>query len=237
MQDWISIFSSGLTLLLSGGGIAAVVTGYANRLSTKRQNEIEIKKHRMDILSQYVSIYNRLALYTNWNISVYLDKTDIDYPLVMYYVCEFLQLRKRLIHSLGTLQFDNLDADTIINDFERRIVAIIKEGFNYNEIEFSKLSYLVNDDTPYYKFHEKINESENKELFETFKKLIDDENKKAELKQKCKWYSQLIMFELTHIYQIWYKQEPSFSKLDTELKRKLEKDHSEYYKRINEIGT
>ena len=214
-----------------------MVTGYANRLSTKRQNEIEIKKHRMDILSQYVSIYNRLALYTNWNISVYLDKTDIDYPLVMYYVCEFLQLRKRLIHSLGTLQFDNLDADTIINDFERRIVAIIKEGFNYNEIEFSKLSYLVNDDTPYYKFHEKINESENKELFETFKKLIDDEKRKTQLKQKCKWYSQLIMFELTHIYQIWYKQEPSFSKLDTELKRKLEKDHPEYYKRIKEIGT
>ena len=34
MQDWISIFSSGLALLLSGGGIAAVVTGLANRLST-----------------------------------------------------------------------------------------------------------------------------------------------------------------------------------------------------------
>ena len=45
------------------------------------------------------------------------------------------------------------------------------------------------------------------------------------------------MFELTHIYQIWYKQEPSFSKLDKELKRKLEKDHPEYYKRIKEIGT
>ena len=26
------------------------------------------------------------------------------------------------------------------------------------------------------------------------------------LRQKCKWYSQLIMFELTHIYKIWYKQ-------------------------------
>ena len=35
----------------------------------KDKNEIEIKKHRMDILSQHISLYNRLALYTNWNIS------------------------------------------------------------------------------------------------------------------------------------------------------------------------
>ena len=85
----------------------------------------------------------------------------------------------------------------------------------------------MNDDTPYHKFYEKINENENKELFEKFKKLIDDENKKAELKQKCKRYSQLIMFELTHIYQIWYKQEPSFTKLDKELKKELKKDHDQ----------
>ena len=138
----------------------------------------------------------------------------------MYYICDFLQLRKKWIRTLGTLQFDNLDADTIINDLERAIVGIIKKEFD--EIEFSKLSCLVDDDTPYHKFYAKINENENKELFEKFNKLIDDENKKAELKQKCKWYSQLIMFELTHIYQIWYKQETSFSKLDKELKKRIE---------------
>jgi hypothetical protein len=37
------------------------------------------------------------------------------------------------------------------------------------------------------------------------------------------------MFELNHIYKIWYKQEPSFSKLDDDLKKKLEKDHPKYY--------
>jgi hypothetical protein len=64
MQDWINAFLSwipyilsGVTLLASGGGIAALVTGLANRLSTKRQNEIEIKKHRMDIyLNMHLSI-------------------------------------------------------------------------------------------------------------------------------------------------------------------------------------
>ena len=55
-----------------------------------------------------------------------------------------------MIYILGTLQFDNIDADTIINDFET-IIAIIKEGFT--EIEFSKLSCLVNDDIPYHKFY------------------------------------------------------------------------------------
>ena len=55
-----------------------------------------------------------------------------------------------MIHTLGTLQFDKIDADTIINNFET-IIAIIKEGFT--EIEFSKLSYLVNDEIPYHKFY------------------------------------------------------------------------------------
>lgn len=55
-----------------------------------------------------------------------------------------------MIHTLDTLQFNKIDADTIINDFET-IIAIIKEGFT--EIEFSKLSCLVNDDIPYHKFY------------------------------------------------------------------------------------
>lgn len=55
-----------------------------------------------------------------------------------------------MIHTLGTLQFDKIDADTIINDFGT-IIAIIKEGFT--EIDFSKLSCLVNGDIPYHKFY------------------------------------------------------------------------------------
>ncbi len=95
----------------------------------------------------------------------------------------------------------------------------------------------MDDNTPYHKFYEKINENDNKELFEKFKNLLNNEETRTELKQKCKWYSQLIMFELTHIYQIWYKQEPDFSKLDNKLKEMLEKDYPKYYERIKEIGT
>jgi hypothetical protein len=230
------------TILISigtGGLAAAVVTGIANWLSKLSQNEIEIKKHRMEILSQHVSLYNRLALYTNWNISWNIQEADknkkpIDFPLIMYYVCDFLQLRKQLIHSLGTLQFDNLDADEIINNFERRIVAIIKEGFN--EIQYSKLSCLVDDNTPYHKFYEKINENENKELFEKFKNLLENKENKTELEKNCRWYSQLIMFELTHIYKIWYNDEPKISKLKKDLLLELEK-YPAYYKRIKKIGT
>ena len=180
----------------------------------------------MDILSQHVSLYNRLALYTNWNISWKIQQSDenkkpIDYSLIMYYVCDFLQLRKQLIGSLGTLQFDNLDADEIINNFERAIIETIKKGFD--EIELSKLSCLVDDDTPYHKFHKKINENENKELFEKFKNLLNNEETKTKLEKYCRWYSQLIMFELTHIYKIWYNDEPKFSKLKEDLLLELEK--------------
>jgi hypothetical protein len=237
MADFFTI----LGYLASGGFITALITVGANELSKRRQNEIEIKKQRMEILSQYISLYNRLALYTNWNISWNIreakkNEKPIDYPLIMYYVCDFLQLRKQLIHSLGTLQFDNLDADEIINNIERAIVGIIKKEFD--EIKFSKLCYLVDDNTPYHKFYEKINENENKELFEKFKNLLNNEETKINLEKYCRWYSQLIMFELTHIYKIWYHNEPKFSKISPDLKGELEKDdeHPNYYKRIKKIG-
>ena len=233
MPDWIIIIVSSV---LSGGTATALITIFANWLSKKRQNDIEIKKHRMEILSKHVSLYNRLALYTTWNISWKIREAKkheikIDYPLIMYYGCDFLQLRKRLIQTLGTLQFDNQDAETIINNLERAIVATIKQGFN--EREFSKLSCLVDDNTPYHKFYDKINEDE-KELFEKFKQFL--ENNKDSLEKNCRYYSELIMLEFGHIYKIWYKEEPKFSKLDEDLKEMLEKDHPNYYNRIEKFG-
>ena len=43
------------------------------------------------------------------------------------------------------------------------------------------------------------------------------------------------MFELTHIYKIWYNDEPKFSKLKKDLLLELEK-YPAYYKRIKKIG-
>ena len=57
MQDWISILVLMGSSSLSGGGITALITILANGLSTKRQNEIEIKKHRMDILSSNMYLF------------------------------------------------------------------------------------------------------------------------------------------------------------------------------------
>ena len=72
-------------------------------------------------------------------------------------------------------------------------------------------------------------------MFEKFKSFL--ENNRDNLEQKCRWYSDLIMFELTHIYKIWYKQEPKFSKLSEDLKEELrEASPPKYYKRIKKIG-
>lgn len=56
MEDWFTILKSWLPLLFSGTIITAVITYFANRLSAKRQNDIEIKKQRMEILSKYASL-------------------------------------------------------------------------------------------------------------------------------------------------------------------------------------
>ena len=71
----------------------------------------------------------------------------------------------------------------------------------------------MDDNTPYHKFYEKINENENKELFEKFKNLLNNEETRTELKQKCKWYSQLIMFELTHITKYGINKNQNFLNL------------------------
>lgn len=73
-----------------------------------RQNEIEIKKHRMEILSQRISLYNRLALYTNWNNSWNIreakkNEKPVDCPLIMYYVCDFLTVKKTIDSLIGNI--------------------------------------------------------------------------------------------------------------------------------------
>ena len=67
MQEVSSIIVSGL---LSGGFATALIIPTTNALLKRRENEREIKKYRMEILSQYITLYNRLALYTNWNIKL-----------------------------------------------------------------------------------------------------------------------------------------------------------------------
>ena len=46
----------------------------------------------------------------------------------MFFVCDFLNLRRQLMLTLGTLQFDNLDAEQLIDDLGRSIVITIKKG-------------------------------------------------------------------------------------------------------------
>ena len=109
-----------------------------------------------------------------------------------------------------------------------------KKGFD--EIKFSKLSCLVDNNTPYHKFHEKINENENKGLFEKFKILLENDEIRMNLKYNCKFYSELIMLELGHIYKLWYNEEPKFSLLSKEVRTMLEK-YPNYYNRIKKFGT
>jgi hypothetical protein len=220
-----------LVAILTGGTTATLITIFANWLIKRRQNYLEIAKHRMEILQKYVPLYNKLALYTMWNIAWKLGHPKnglIQYEQVLYHVCNFLQCRKELKRTLGTLLFDNIEAENIIDDLGREIAKFFEEG--YDEVEFSKLADLVENELPYHKFHDLIIRPDGVFLYSKFKKIITSEGEKIE--KVCRWYSQLIMFELGHVYKIWYGEEPDVLKLSPDLRSHLDTRHPKYYTRI-----
>jgi hypothetical protein len=72
------------------------------------------------------------------------------------------------------------------------------------------------------------------ELYEKFKNWLSYDIPQQPIKdliEKSEWYSSILMFELNHIYQLWYDEEPSFE-LRNELGYYLKHNERKYYNRI-----
>jgi hypothetical protein len=61
------------------------------------------------------------------------------------------------------------------------------------------------------------------------------ENVVSELEGNCRWFAQLIMYELNHVYWIWYNEPPDLSKISPDLLNYLANKHPKYYHRIVKI--
>ena len=58
-----------------------------------------------------------------------------------------------------------------------------------------------------------------------------------EIERNCRWYAQLIMYELNYVYMIWYDEPPSFLRLDADLRSYLEQNQHNYFQRLRKIET
>jgi hypothetical protein len=96
---------------------------------------------------------------------------------------------------------------------------------------------LIQDNVPYHKFYDNILANE-KDLFDKFESwLSKDKHEATEIAQKSEWCAELIMFELNHIYAVWYGDEPKFTKLSPGLREHLFNERLSYHNRLAAIET
>lgn len=129
----------------------------------------------------------------------------------------------------GEIQLDDLEAEEIIGRLGITIEQTVNDGFG--NVDASRIRYLVENDVPFHKFHDSISTDQNKDLYQKFVHWICRQEIIREVERNCRWYTQLIMFEMNHIYEPWYRRPPYF-RIDEDLRRNLLQNHSGYYDRI-----
>jgi hypothetical protein len=213
------------------------MTIFNNWLMRRRQNKLEIEKVRMESISKSAPLYEKIALYNSWNLShqLRLPAGQRDNELMFYYLCNILNLRRQIINVIGDLQFTDLTAERIIGDLGRNIVGLVIDHFG--QLDTSRLTSLVDNDLPFHQFHTIISENGNSEFFHNFEQLIAVQESVQKLEQNCRWYAELIMYELTYMYMIWYREPPEFLGLDADLRAHLEQNHRDYLRRLLKIET
>jgi hypothetical protein len=208
--DVTTVWELVVPAIFSSSVAAVIIEKFHDVFSKRRERYFEVSKYKIETISKAVPYYNKLA-FNAFNFSRELQKpTDKrDYMLCMYRLSNFLYTLQKIRHMFGDIQLDNLQAEKILDGFFSMIYCLIIAKFSY--LEYSKLSYLVENDLPYHKFHDNILNNEN-ELYEKFKNWISTEISQQHFKsliEKSEWYSALLMLELNHIYKLWYKEEPS----------------------------
>lgn len=229
---WGSLYTA-FTIIGSGSVLVAIIESIRQLFFKRREEYKEQSKQKIDVISKATPYYNQLSM-NSWNFGWGLHKylKPPDHKLLMYYMCSILYCRHEIVKKFGDLQFDNLDAEKIINDIWQQINSLIEGYFGY--FDTSKLRCLVENDIPYHKFHESLVNNENIELYEKFVGWIStgiSEEDLHKLEERCLWYPQLIQLELNHIYKSWYGQEHPLE-LRCELKKYLDEQNPTYYKTI-----
>jgi hypothetical protein len=150
----ITVWQLLVPAIISSGVAVVLIESFRNWLFKRREEFVEQSRQKIDVISKAAPYYNQLAM-SSWNFGRnVIEVSGRDYERLMYYMCNMLYFRHEIVRKFGDLQFDNLDAETIINDLWQQINSIIESHLGY--LETSKLRCLVENDIPYHKFLESI---------------------------------------------------------------------------------
>src|ERR1041385_9143774 len=117
-----------LITILTGGIGAALLTAFANRLSKKREQYLDIAKYKIDTISKAKPYLIQQARYCDLlfsHLSTNKDRSDIDAKLCLYYISNFLFHRSEIHRQFGEVQFDHLEAERIVRNYENMIIGVI----------------------------------------------------------------------------------------------------------------
>lgn len=165
------------TILVSGGVITTVLTLFANWLIKRRQQRVDMSKIKIQTITKVVPLYNQIALYNSWNLSYELgkDNQDRDAVLMLYYICNIMNIRKQIIKKIGDIQLDNIDAERIIGNLYNNIITRIKGHFGH--VDSDRMLHLVDNDIAYHRFHQKVSSGNDNDLYQKFVHWIYMERK------------------------------------------------------------
>jgi hypothetical protein len=170
-------------------------------------------------------------------------RNHVDSTLLLYYISCIFYLHRKSLEQAGELQLASLDGEKFVSTFSRSFTNTLSRNVPFNHYEIYSLSGIVEEDNTTSsttsekskfvqpdKFKDKVLNSELNKKFQNW--FLNVSNNLDDLEEYSRYYSELLNLELTHIFQRWYGQEPSFKGLSNDLKQHLKRKNNPYFCRI-----
>jgi hypothetical protein len=230
-----------------------------NKLIKEREEYIELSKEKIRIISELVPWYVDMASYygsLSSQFGVALEKAkkenstvvSIDTERCLFYIARIFYLEEK-ISAKGNFQFCDTKAEKLVAtlNYELTLCMFGLEEYESNESHLaykdkSVLSSVVYDNNtkealPYYKFFDTLNNHSEGSRFKGWLNGLTPLQFER-LRKHSKWTKDLIIFELNHIYEVFYNQKPNPKEyLDEEFLKEIggKEEYSAYSERLKRL--
>jgi hypothetical protein len=212
-----------LDILLSLVGSGALLIGIANiindRSVKKRSDYIELSKYKIEQISNYKPlILNQARFFKKLFYILSRGQDNADPIQALFVIGNILKIDKEINNNYGFMQLDNLHAEEVLNHI--RIFIINEISIFLKPEDPSRIISLVTEHNDFHQYY-KIVETKYYDLLEKIHKFIYTK-KFNDIKNYSSFFSELIIFEMNHIYKLWYKKTPRYLTLSKELRKHIE---------------
>jgi hypothetical protein len=246
-----SLLDAIILSILTGGGVISLLSLFLDRLSKKRADYISINNQKIERFSKAELYYVQLASYYSALSSLLRaaieKKENIDYDLCIWFICNILYLLHKFHKEIGIVQLNNAYVEQVIYELMVTIFGKLLDPKFDNKLKYPDLYRLresIDENTTYDAFHAAMEADKTGHYSKVDKWLKEVEEKADELldlERKSRWYSRLIYFEMTMMYEIYYGKhhiQQFFEhrrSIDKDLLDYLAKNNPYYRKRLSKL--